>query len=137
MVIVPMRRHDQFNFLFRINSDALQIPKTRWSSTALDEGIDDNPSAVSSMQRKALAVTGPKDREFEFRVSRRVSRLRHGLNAVASFFAHSLPRCKSLSVIRGKSRKTICDIRLRVPSGERSYPITQRKMLPILILSAS
>ena len=127
-----MRRYDQSNVPTRVDADAFQVPQGSWSSITIKAGIDNDPPAIADMQDDALAVARAKNREFEFPFCRRA-----GLSAGAILRAHSLPACRSPSVILGRSRKTICDTRFRVASGERSYPITQRKILPTAILVAS
>ena len=137
MVVMPVRRDYQSNALGRLETDALQVAQGSRSSIRIEAGIDNDPRAVSDMQDDALSVPGAKKDELEFIIFRRACCLRHGLSAGAIFPAHILPARKSPSVILGRSRKTICDTRFRVPSGERSYPITQRKMLPTSMLAAS
>ena len=77
-------------------------------------------SAGADTHDDALAAAGSRKRQFEFAIPRRPSCPAHSRRAAAIRFAHTLPSAMSPSVIPGRSRKTICDARLRVPSGERS-----------------
>ena len=137
MVVVPMRRDDQGDSLRWIHAESVQVLDGDRGVLLVDARVDDDPRTVADMQHDTLAIAGPEEGDLELVLARRHSRIRHNFNARTVSRAQVRPSRRSEGVIAGRSRNTICDTRFLVPLKDRSYPITQRKILPSRILPTS
>lgn len=120
MVVVPVGGHDQVNGPGRIQTDAFKVSQSARLPIRIQARVYDHPSAVADVQNDALSVAGPEERDFEFVVAGRPVRSCHGWNARAVSAAHTSASLKSVDVMAGRSRNTICDTRFLVPVTERS-----------------
>ena len=136
VVVVPVCGHDQSDDPGWLEA---QVPQIRQSYRRIGTAarVYQDPHSAPDMQYDALAAAGPKESELELVVTRGVGQSFHRPNARIALLAQVLPSRKSRSVILGRSRNTICDTRFFVPPGDRSYPMTQRKILPTLTVARS
>lgn len=92
-----------------------------WCGTLNTDACPDGRSRLARIRfQPCRATSGPEERDFEFVVAGRPIGPCHGRNARAVSAAHTSASFKSVDVMAGRSRNTICDTRFLVPVTERS-----------------
>ena len=119
VIVVPVSRDDKLNGLCGVDTEAVEIIESG-RCVGASARVDHQPCAATDVHYDALTVPRAEEGQLELVISWRLCADRHSLSARNVSRAHSLPSRKSLWVILGKSRNTICDTRLFVPARDRS-----------------